>query len=82
MALELGNGPTGANGTPIFTFALSLHLKHPEMDPEEVTWILGIAPEGCTHVGEKRVSRNGRELGGVILTAICTVPFLREQNPG
>lgn len=51
-------------GAPRFTFALSLHLKHPSMDPEEISRALRMTPHRMTRVGEKRTSPRGRELGG------------------
>jgi len=59
-----------------FTFALSLHVTHPSIDPEEVTWALRLTPQRADRVGEPRRGPKGRELGGVYRAMhwYCDVP--------
>jgi len=69
---------------PAFTFALSLHVKHPSMDPAEISRVLRIPAHCSTRVGEPRRRPNGQELGGLYPWShwYCIVAHDATDRPG
>jgi hypothetical protein len=47
--------------TPI---QLSLRIRHPEIDPEEISSSLGLTPEHCFKAGDSRSTRSGSRVTG------------------
>lgn len=48
-----------------YEFTMSLRIRHPYVEPAEITRILGIEPQHTWRVGEARRDPAGGELGGV-----------------
>jgi len=47
-----------------FTFEISLRLRHPSIDPDEVTLALSMTPEFRWKAGEPRTTPSGQRLEG------------------
>lgn len=47
-----------------YEFTMSLRIRHPSVDPAEVTRALGIAPQHTWRAGDNRRDSEGGELGG------------------
>src|SRR5262245_64022542 len=43
---------------------VSLRIKHPSIDPDEITEALALTPEHCWACGDPRMSDSGTTLGG------------------
>lgn len=46
-------------------YKISFPIKHPAMDPDEITSNLDLQPDGCWKAGAPRTTPHGRSLGGV-----------------
>jgi hypothetical protein len=46
------------------SYKISLAIRHPSLDPAEVTATLGLVPGRCYAVGDDRTSPTGRVIGG------------------
>lgn len=53
-----------AEPRPHHHFPISLRLRHPALDPEQITEALGIAPKRCWKAGEPRRTPAGTPLAG------------------
>jgi len=47
-----------------FSYAVSLRVRHPNLDPARLTETLHIEPMHCWRAGEPRISATGATLGG------------------
>ena len=47
-----------------YEFTVSLRIRHPAIDPDTITGILGIEPQHAWRAGQPRVDPAGTELGG------------------
>jgi Domain of unknown function (DUF4279) len=48
-----------------YEFTMSLRIRHPSVEPAQITRSLGVEPEHTWRVGEPRRDAAGRPLGGV-----------------
>jgi hypothetical protein len=66
--MTAGSGSSGSArplvSTSAYTYAVSLRVRHPSMDPERVTQAMHLSPEFCWKAGEVRKSQSGAALGG------------------
>ena len=56
-------------------FAVSLRIRHPSIDPVEITRTLGLEPQHCWRAGEARRSLQGQPLEGVYHESFWTGEF-------
>ena len=47
-----------------YEFTMSLRIRHPDVDPAEITSVLGIVPQHTWRAGEPRRDSIGAEVGG------------------
>ncbi len=47
-----------------YEFTMSLRIRHPRIDPAEITRTLGLKPDYCWQVGDERREPQGPALGG------------------
>ena len=64
--------------TPI---QLSLRIRHPDIDPEEISTALGLTPEHCFKAGESRSSRAGSRSTGRHSQTYWLAPVTAEALP-
>ena len=48
-----------------YEFMMSLRIRHPRIDPAEITRVLGIEPQHIWRVGDLRRDSAGGEIGGI-----------------
>jgi hypothetical protein len=64
--------------TPI---QLSLRIRHPEIDPEEISTSLGLTPEHCFKAGDSRSTRSGSRVTGHHSQTYWLAPVTAELWP-
>jgi hypothetical protein len=63
-----------------YEFTLSLHIRHPTIDPCRVTQMLGIEPEHAWQAGAPRLGPAGEELEGVYRESYWTARLIQEPQ--
>lgn len=48
-----------------YEFMMSLRIRHPRIDPAEITRALGIEPQHIWRAGDQRLGSEGDEIGGI-----------------
>jgi hypothetical protein len=64
--------------TPI---QLSLRIRHPDIDPEEISTSLGLTPEHCFKAGDSRGARAGSRITGHHTQTYWLAPVTAESWP-
>src|ERR1700729_1430856 len=64
--------------TPI---QLSLRIRHPDIDPQEISTSLGLRPEHCFKAGDSRSSRTGSRATGHHNQTYWLAPVTAEALP-
>ncbi|HKT74246.1 MAG TPA: hypothetical protein VJQ47_15250 [Steroidobacteraceae bacterium] len=73
---EVGEAVPGAS----LTYAASLRIRHPCLDPAKLTDTLRITPAHCWKAGEPRRSQSGSPLGGQHRDSYWSAPLLGTQG--
>ena len=60
----MGTTPTTSTSNRAKEFSLAIRIRHPAIDPAEITSVLGREPDYCYKVGESRKTPKGNELEG------------------
>ena len=68
--MELDDPEMGAED-----FSVSLRIRHPNIDPEEITHALGLEPQHCWKAGETRRTIQGEPLEGAYRESYWTGLF-------
>jgi Domain of unknown function (DUF4279) len=63
-----------------YEFTISLHIRHPTMDPSRITQMLGIEPQHTWQAGAPRRSPAGEELDGVYRESYWTARLMDEPQ--
>ena len=61
---EFKESPPAEEGTPC-RYRMSFRIRHPKIDPAEVTRTLSMAPSRAWRAGEPRTTPTGQTLGGL-----------------
>jgi hypothetical protein len=64
------------------TYEVVLRVRHPTLDPAELTGTLRIEPEHCWKAGDPRVSQSGQPLGGQHRDSYWSAPLPVESVGG
>src|SRR5262249_8789496 len=59
-----GMEPAGEDSAPAYQHRLTLRIRHPTLDPAEITAAFGLVPESVHRVGDARTSPSGAPLKG------------------
>ena len=62
-------------------FAVSLRIRHPSIDPDEITRALGFAPQHCFRAGERRRTDTGEPQQGRYRESYWTGRFREATMP-
>ncbi|WP_111977846.1 hypothetical protein [Algibacillus agarilyticus] len=60
---------------PDYKFCVSLKISHPEIEPEDISKELNLAPHIAHKIGEPRITPNGRRLKGNYESMFWTFDF-------
>ena len=68
-----------------YEFMMSLRIRHPRIDPAEITRVLGIEPQHSWRAGDLRRDSSGDELGGIHrgsywMGSLMTTPALAQDH--
>lgn len=63
-----------------YEFTLSLHIRHPTIDPGTITQTLGIEPQYTWQAGDPRRGPTGEELEGVYRESYWTARLVQEPQ--
>ena len=64
------------------TYVVVLRVRHPTLDPAELTSTLRVEPEHCWKAGDPRVSQSGQPLGGQHRDSYWSAPLPVESVGG
>jgi Domain of unknown function (DUF4279) len=65
-----------------YRYKISLRVRHPSMDPAEITCVLHLAPSREWRAGEPRTSPRDQPLGGVWPETYWIARVMEEEWPG
>ncbi len=63
-----------------YEFTISLHVRHPSIDPGTITQMLGIEPQHTWRGGDRRCGPTGEELDGVYRESYWTARLTQEPQ--
>jgi hypothetical protein len=63
-----------------YEFTVSLHIRHPSIDPARITQTLGIEPQHSWQAGAPRRGPTGEELEGAYRESYWTAPLMQEPQ--
>ncbi len=63
-----------------YEFTISLHIRHPTMDPSRITQMLGIEPQHAWRAGAPRRSPAGEQLDGVYRESYWTARLMDDPQ--
>ena len=64
------------------TYVVVLRVRHPNLDPAELTKTLRVEPEHCWKAGDPRVSQTGQPIGGQHRDSYWSAPLPVESVGG
>jgi hypothetical protein len=65
-----------------YRYKIGLRVRHPSMDPAEITYSLGLNPSQYWNAGERRTSRSDRPLEGIWPETYWTARVMEGERPG
>jgi hypothetical protein len=65
-----------------YRYAISLRVRHPTIDPAEITDVFGHVPSHAWQAGAARVTPKGRPLGGIRAQSYWTARLADGEWPG
>jgi hypothetical protein len=63
-----------------YEFTMSLRIRHPRIDPAEITRTLGLEPQYCWRVGDERREPEGDAIGGTYRETLWMCALMSEPE--